>query len=187
MRFDHLRSEDDRLPAIRFSQDAQAMFDQWRYDLETSLRGDEIASPALEAHLAKYRSLMPSVALIFHLIALADGITSSSDVSKEHAAMAAAWCQYLETHARRLYSSAEHPAMASARELTRHIQRGDLPDEFSSRDVYRKGWSRLSAPDEVNDALGILEEFNHVTVSCVPTDGRDKTVIRVNRKLRAKA
>jgi putative DNA primase/helicase len=60
---------DDCVPILHFSSEAQRSFDQWREKLEPRVRsGDE--HPALESHLAKYRSLVPSLALLIHL---ADG------------------------------------------------------------------------------------------------------------------
>ena len=52
--------------------------------------------------MAKFRSLMPSLALIFHLIEVADG-TAAEAVTLRSAQLAAQWCDYLETHARRIY------------------------------------------------------------------------------------
>jgi Protein of unknown function (DUF3987) len=54
--------------------------------------------PVPLSHLAKYRSLMPALALILHVI---DGVDTGvggpvSGVAAEHAA---AWCRYLEAHA----------------------------------------------------------------------------------------
>ena len=57
----------DGIPFLRFSHEAQAMFDEWRAELETQkLRSGE--PEVIEAHLSKYRSLAPSLALLFHLI-----------------------------------------------------------------------------------------------------------------------
>jgi hypothetical protein len=65
---------EESIPYLRFSPKAQELFDAWRAGLETRLRSKELAStPAFEAHIAKYRSLMPSLALIFHLLALSEG------------------------------------------------------------------------------------------------------------------
>ncbi len=48
--------------------------DEWRDELEHRLRSDELDhAPAFASHLAKYRSLMPELALIFHLIDVAAG------------------------------------------------------------------------------------------------------------------
>jgi hypothetical protein len=54
-------------PFLRFAPDAQALFDAWRAALEAKLRSDD-DHPVVISHLAKYRSLMPSLALIVHLI-----------------------------------------------------------------------------------------------------------------------
>jgi len=107
--------DEEGIPAVRFTDEAQEVFDRWRAELEDRLRSAELPS-ALESHLAKYRSLMPSLALICHLIEYVDSTTDDSSteggaVGLRSAVRAAAWCEYLETHARRLYASAENPAM----------------------------------------------------------------------------
>jgi hypothetical protein len=60
-------AKDEEVPALRFEAGAQKIFDAWRDDLEQRLRSEEM-TPTLEAHVAKYRSLMPSLALLFKLI-----------------------------------------------------------------------------------------------------------------------
>lgn len=86
-------------PAIySFSTEAQAMFESWRHEFETSLRSGE-HHPAMESHLAKYRKLVPAIALT---CALADGET---EVSAESLARALAWSEYLQTHAARAYAA----------------------------------------------------------------------------------
>jgi integrase len=60
---------------------------------------------------------------------------------------AVAWCGYLETHAKRLYASAENPAMEGAHALLSRIRKGDVKDGDTIRAVYRKQWSRLSSPE----------------------------------------
>jgi hypothetical protein len=81
------------IPYVRFSDDAQAVFDEWRSALEHRLReGRE--HPAIEAHLAKYRSLIPSLALLIHL---ADG--GENPVGVDALERACAWGDYLESHA----------------------------------------------------------------------------------------
>jgi hypothetical protein len=127
-RLDALKSEDfgasgedeEGIPSVRFTEDAQEIFDQWRDELEVRLRSSELPS-ALESHLAKYRSLMPSLALVFQLIEFVDGTGEGGAVGLRATLQAAAWCEYLETHAARLYSSAENPAMEGARVLLDRI------------------------------------------------------------------
>src|SRR5690349_7849938 len=50
----------------RFSAAAQERFSAWRKELEQKIRGGHL-EPALESHLAKSRSLLPKLALLFHL------------------------------------------------------------------------------------------------------------------------
>ena len=93
----------EELPFLRFEAAAQARFDAWRGDVEQTLRA-EAEHPVWRSHVAKYRSLMPSLALIGHLI---DGVAGgpTGPVSGGAAARAVAWCEYLQGHARRLYAS----------------------------------------------------------------------------------
>ncbi|MEW6490300.1 MAG: DUF3987 domain-containing protein [Thermodesulfobacteriota bacterium] len=147
--------EEDGLPFVRFSPEAQEAFDGWRATLERRLRADE-EHPAFEAHLAKYRSLVPSLALLSHL---ADG--GAGPVGIVPLAQALAWGEYLEAHARRLYAPALEPGLQAARELDRRILRGDLGAQFTARDVYRRGW-RLLDPQGTARALDYLTDLERV-------------------------
>jgi hypothetical protein len=139
--------------------------------------------PALESHLAKYRSLMPSLALIFQLIEFVDGTGEGDAVGIKPTLQAAAWCEYLEAHAARLYSSAENPAMEGARALLERIRKGDVRDGDSTRSIYRKHWAKLSTPEEVNSACGVLEEFGWLRVEVIKTNGRSTTRLRLHPSL----
>ncbi len=138
-----VQSEDDEFPYLRFAPDAQAVFNAWLTKLETRLRGDELI-PAMESHLAKYRSLIPSLALLIHL---ADG--GFGEISMQSLERAIAWADYLESHAHRIYASAVHSDVVAARALARKISDGSLTDGFSIRDVYRldgPGWRIAKKP-----------------------------------------
>ncbi len=156
--------EDEDVPSIRFNLQAQKVFDQWREELEFRLRSGEMI-PALEAHLSKYRSLLPSLALLFELID--SDLEVPVAVGETAARRAAAWCEYLESHARRLYSSAENPEIAGARTLLERIQKGDLEHGSTVRDLYLKGWTRLSTPAEAKAALEALEAYGWLRVVSV--------------------
>ena len=175
--------DEEGIPAVRFTDEAQEVFDRWRDELEGRLRTAELP-PALESHLAKYRSLMPTLALIFQLIEFVDGTGEKDAVGLRPALQAAAWCEYLETHARRLYSSAENPAMEGARALLERIRKGDVSDGDSTRSIYRKHWAKLSTPEEVNSACSVLEEFGWLRVEVAKTSGRSTTRLRLHPTLR---
>jgi hypothetical protein len=108
--------------------------------------------------VAKYRSLMPSLALIGHLI---DGVAGgpTGPVSGGAAARAVAWCAYLQGHARRLYASVTDQARVAAALLAARLTRGRLPSPFTARDVYRNEWTGLAEPRVVQGALACLEEL----------------------------
>ena len=171
--------DEEGISTVRFTEEAQEVFDRWRDDLEGRLRTAELPV-ALESHLAKYRSLMPSLALIFQLIEFVDGAGEGGVVGLRPALEAAAWCEYLETHAARLYSSAENPAMEGARALLERIRKGEVRDGDSTRSVYRKHWTRLSTPGEVSSACQVLEEFGWIRVEGVKTNGRTSTRLRLH-------
>jgi hypothetical protein len=96
----------ESLPFLRFDDPAQTEFAEWRGDLEKRLRGGDI-SPALESHLAKYRKIVPALALINHL---ADGGTGP--IPGTSLARSLALVEYLETHARRARHSASIGSLA---------------------------------------------------------------------------
>jgi hypothetical protein len=177
---------EEGIPAVRFTEEAQEVFDRWRDELEGRLRTAELPA-ALESHLAKYRSLMPSLALVFQLIEFVDGSGEGGAVGLKPALQAAAWCEYLESHAARLYSSAENAAMEGARALLERIHKGVVSDGDSTRSVYRKHWTRLSTPEEVNSACGVLEEFGWLRLELAKTSGRSTTKLRLHPSLRAQA
>jgi Protein of unknown function (DUF3987) len=143
---------------LRFDGDAQQLFVAWLTDLESKLRGVG-SHPALVSHLAKYRSLMPSLALLFEL---ADGGTET--ISFAHTRQSAAFCDYLESHARRIYSMIISPERQAAAELGRHLASGWKRSEgtFSVRDVYQNDWRGLATPDAARRALAILEDAGWV-------------------------
>jgi phage tail protein X len=106
----------DKVAALRFDEEAQADFLDWRTDLERRLRSGEL-SPAFEGHLAEYRKLVPSLALINHLADRGEGLVSQRALLK-----GLAGAHYLESHARRVYGSADEAELAAAKAILRHIK-----------------------------------------------------------------
>jgi hypothetical protein len=148
------QEEGDKIPYLRFSSDAQELFIGWLTKLEIEkIRGDN--EPIIAEHLAKYRSLMPALALIFHLVDVVDGI-ASGDISLKATQNAAAWCDYLEQHARRIYGMVSSMPFQAASSLSRRIARGELESPFTVRDLHRKQWRLLADVEVVRTACDIL-------------------------------
>jgi len=166
----------DALPFLRFDPDAQHLFDEWRFDLENQLR-DGSEHPAIESHLAKYRSLIPSIAMIIHLL---DG--GIGPVTADATKKAIEWGDYLESHARRLYASITEAPAISARHLAARIVSGNVSDPFAARDVYRMGWSGLDR-EQTGSAIDVLLSLNWLEERSEVTAGRNKTRYAINPKI----
>jgi uncharacterized protein DUF3987 len=147
--------EGEEVPFLRFPPAAQELFDGWRTDLEQKLRSRD-EHPAIEAHLAKYRSLMPSLTLIFWLCSLVQD-QDSEPAAIQAAKLAAAWCDFLEEHARRIYQGATQHALFSARTLATRILAGKVSSPFTTRMVYQNGWTGLTTAEDAEQAADILE------------------------------
>ena len=180
---------------FRFAPDAQELFIEWLAELEAKIRGDEL-HPALISHLSKYRSLMPALALLFELADRAGsvGFDGSSLAKQEnfvglrHAKRAAAWCDYLESHARRVYSCIVTPQLRAARELADKIKHRKVGASgfFSCRDVYLTGWSGLDSPEAVKQAAEVLEDagwVRDVSAPSGPLGGRPANRYAVNPRV----
>ena len=177
----------DGIPALRFAPNAQELFDAWRADLEARLRTPEMeTTPAFESHLAKYRSLMPSLALIDHLTTSVSFV-SASPVGLESAKRAAAWCEFLEVHARKIYAAEMNAEVSVARALADKIRAGAIEDGDSVRDLYRPQWAGLKTPEAVWSGLKVLERHSWLRIEERDTGGRRAEVVILNPELRRRA
>jgi putative DNA primase/helicase len=176
-------SDDGGPPALRFSSPAQDLFDSWRDTLENEKLRAPDENSLIESHLAKYRKLMPALAMLFHLAAIADG-REGGPVSLASAELAVRWCALLEAHARRIYSCVVEPDLESARVLAEKIKDGALPSPFQAREVYRHGWSGLDDPHAARRAVGILQDLGWVrSVEISQTGGAPREDIHIHPKL----
>jgi uncharacterized protein DUF3987 len=168
----------DNVPGLRLNEDAHQEFLEWRTDHERLIRSDEI-SPALEGHLAKYRKLVPALALLNHLAAGATGL-----VSREALLKALAFAHYLQSHARRIYGAGYEAEVFAAKAILKRIAAGNIADGFTARDVYQHGWAHLSEREQVAAGLGLLGDLGYLAVSVPPAGpGRPKVTYRINPKV----
>jgi putative DNA primase/helicase len=166
------------IPALRFSAGGLEAFNEFRLNLEREKlkSGDH---EAIESHLSKYRKLVPALALICHL---ADGGTGP--VSEAATLRAIAWAEYLESHARRLYGLAVDPGLNAAHALAVRLRAGEVPNPFTVREVYRKGWSGLTDREATQAAIDYLVDHHWLT-PCASREsyGRPSPTYRVNPNL----
>lgn len=166
----------NKFPFTRFDADAQAVFKEWLTKWETHILPHE--NGLLLEHFTKYRSLMPSLALLFHVVNCVN-LSPPADpaqkqlVSTQAAEMAVDWCNYLMSHARRIYGLLDTVSVEGARTLLQRIQRNQLPDGFKVREVAQKGWSGLATTTAVEAAISELISGGYLREElAAPTGGR---------------
>lgn len=171
---------DESSLTLRFSSEAQVIFDSWREKFETRLRNDDCETPAFESHLSKFRSLLPSLALIFQLC---DNPENSDYVEAIPLHLALQWLELLEAHARKVYASIIQSEVTAGLALAKKIQTGVVKDGCTVRSIYRKHWSSLESPKQVDRALTLLEDLGWLTVNQVKVGFTSKDQIELNPKL----
>ena len=140
---------------------------------------------------------MPSLALIDHLINVADG-TASGPVPLRSAERAAAWCEYLESHARRIYGLVGDIGQLAAAELAKKLKARKVKDcsgkpceiqdrscekikecnnkdGFTIRDIYRNQWHLLTSKEAVKAACYELAEAGWLREQQREIPGRQPT------------
>lgn len=147
----------DPLPYLRFDADALKEFNAWRVTQEASIRSGEL-SPAVEGHFAKYRKLVPALALINHV---ADEYEAGA-VSQQSVLRALAFTKHLESHAKRVYAAGIVAEVAAAKAILKRIKSGALADGFSAREIQRKDWSHLTEGHHITAGLDLLEDHHYV-------------------------
>ena len=130
--------------------------------------------PALVSHLAKWRKLIPALALIF---ALVDTPDSGGVIHEGELIRALAWAEHLRPHAERLYAAALIPETTGAHALLAKIKGGKLCDgdgvlweSFTPRLVAVKSWAGLNSVDGVRKAAELLADYGWLARETAPTD-----------------
>lgn len=176
----HLDEYDPEKAYLRFDSEAQAEFRVWRSALEHRLRRDEM-HPAMESHLAKYRKLVPVLALIHHLVSNRVG-----PVALDSLEAACAWGEFLESHAARVYGAAIDDSVNGARTILRKAKAGDLGMTFTRQELHQKKWSGLTEMQPVMDALERLDAHNFLRMKKADTGGRPSFICTLSPKALAR-
>lgn len=150
---------------VNLDADAQKLFDAWysrNKKLAENFKNEECT--ALEAHVSKYPSLVSSLALIFWVIDLLDGVAEGSEINVVNMQRAIQWCEFLTQHALRLFRHQVDPARAAAFVIAEKIDSRVLTSRASVRDVNRAKWSGLTDSAITKKGLQYLEDRNWIKV-----------------------
>jgi len=173
-----------KFPYFRFDERAQQTFIEWSTDLHRKLPAEE--HPLVAQHLAKFDKLFPALALIFHLVESA-ATGKRGPITNDSALRASAWCDFLETHARRCYGLLVDDGLRSAQALAAKIKHGRLEDGFTARDIRRRRWRYLTSDGAVQAALDWLDEDGWIRGEEIggqgPGTGRHTWRYHINPKL----
>ncbi len=163
---------------VRFAPDAQERFRQWHSELESRLRANTV-EPALQTHLNKYRSLVPSLALLTHLID--DGVSPVSPAALDKALR---WATYLEGHLVRIYAESERPAKDSLDIMLENIKHGRIKDGMTAFEISRNNRHSLGNTTAVEACLEQLVTSGMTKVVEVSTGGRPAKRYVFNPRIR---
>lgn len=162
---------------LHFDEQAQQLFNEWFHKHEQTLRKSDLDS-SLHSHFSKYRSLIPGLALLFHLLEGHNG-----GVCRDCLNLAIDIGDYLKAHAMRVYASVNGTDRAPARALAKKLLNKELQDGFTARSVYTKGWRDLGTPEKVRTATELLTELGWLEEASITTGGRTKTAFYINPKI----
>ena len=162
---------------LHFEPAAQAKFNAWYVANENFLRSGKVDS-SMHGHFAKYRSLIPGLALLFHLLDEHDG-----PVCEECFDRAFSFAKYLKSHAKRIYASIQSQDYQPAKALAAKLLDKKLHDGFTQHSLLHKKWSCLSTKEMVESAATILVEFGWLTeheTQPSTRGGRPTVIYRIN-------
>lgn len=168
-------------PFLHYAEPAQKVADDYREHIEQRVRRPS-DHPAVVSHLGKYRSLVPSLALLFHLADCVDG-GEKGPVSHRAVLLAQRWTDYLLKHAYRVYGLGREGESSPARLLAERIRSRQLPDRFGAREAYGHGWTGLADKSDVEKAIVVLIEHDWLRADRQQTGGRPRIVYHVNPKV----
>jgi len=176
---------DTQAREYRFAPEALEAFTSWRTDLERVLRSHELPEH-LEGHRAKYRKLVPALALICALCDNPD--PASVEVKLGALQKALGWERYLWSHANRLYGHGHNANGQTARLILQRIKKGEIAGTFTARDIYRKGWGGLTDTETVEAGCGFLVDLGWLTEteSRGPAGGRPTFRFQLTEGAKAK-
>ena len=166
---------------FHFDEEAQSRATDWLIALESQIAS--IEAHAYKSHIAKYRGLMPRLALNYFLIEASAGTITEQKIPLAAVEFAIKWCELLEVHARKLWATSINPALAPTAKMAQHILSGRIINNMETSAIQQKHWSKLKTTDQVDLAISQLETWGWVKRYTRETMGRPSSYIRLNPKI----
>ena len=168
-------SIDEASPSVlSFTQEAQMAYNAWRSELELRLISSKLPNHQ-KAYLSKYRSLMPSLALIFHA---AEDI-NLNDIPLSCVTQAINWCSILESHTNKILGLSMTPE-ATAELFLEKMKEGEIYNGQKVREISRKKWKGLTSANKINEAITLLENHGYLRKHKEASYGKTSETIFIN-------
>lgn len=161
---------------LKFDAAAQAHFNKFLIDLENRIRQGRVGGPLMASHVGKYRGTLPKLALV---IALAEN-PAATCINANAFARAQRLLKFFHEHAKRIYAVESRSDIVSAHELLGRIRKGQVANEFATRDVQRREWDGLTTSAEMEGAVAILREHGYLREEIVSTEGRSRRILLIH-------
>lgn len=169
---------------VSFDSEAQDIFSDWLMELENDLQSENIDN-ILKTHLSKYRSLIPELCLVFHIMDsdLREDF-KFSDIKKDTLMKVIFFSEFLKKHMCVVYGFKDSQ-LDLAQLLIKKIASHQLKNNMTVRELQRKGWSGCTDSKQLWFALNTLIENHFIRVDTIrsPKGGASKQVIKINPKL----
>lgn len=159
---------------LHFAPAAQLAFNAWYVQNENMLVNGNLDA-ARQSHFAKYRSLVPALALLFHLL---DG--HNGPVCEDCLSRSVLFAQYLKQHANRIYSSVSGHDHTAVRLLAERLLDQRLSSPFTNRSLVHKGWAGLTSKEQAQAAIDALTEYGWLTETEIRSGGRPSVKYSLN-------
>ena len=98
--------------------------------------------------------------------------------------MAAAWCDFLEENARKVYALAGNESRTAAHALAAKIKDGVIENDSTVRAIYRRHWSGLETQKAVLQGRSLLEDLGWLRVLDSKTGGRPSELVKLHPQFR---
>ena len=164
---------------LHFSTAAQQIFNDW-FVLNEELITKGTLDPARQSHFSKYRSLIPALALLFHLLDRHSGAVCEICTNRT-----LAFARYLKKHADRIYASVSGHDHATVRILAERLLNGQLHDGFTCRTLTLKGWAGLATKEQAQAAIDALVEYDWLIETEIRSGGRPTVKYALNPNVSA--
>jgi hypothetical protein len=160
-------------PHVRFSKEAQKIFDDWLVAHMNALKSLDFDDP-IAGHMGKARGLLVRLCLVLHLASWAGGETDDPKTVEPLSLTRAATLlgEYLIPMWKRIFAAfGSTAADVGAHRIAKWIKDGSVT-KFGVREVRRKHWSGLLEDKEIQSALDMLVAHSWIRPEQVSTGGR---------------